>query len=184
MRNCERCEKELATWRSSRARFCSARCRVANHRARRRIPADLTRRDCWVRRDLHKRPLTLSGHLASVSASDTWATYRDARKSTAGAGLGFVLDGSGIGVIDLDNCIHEGRVAPWAQQILDANPGTFTETSLSGRGLHIWGYLDRAPGRRIRDGRKIEIYSTGRYIALGTPRRGTPRRLKHLALPI
>ena len=62
---------------------------------------------------------------------------------------------------------------PWAQQIIDANAGTFMETSLSGTGIHIWGLLDSRPGRVIRDGRNIEIYTAGRYMALGTPLPGS-----------
>ncbi|MNW35812.1 hypothetical protein D3C74_128140 [compost metagenome] len=185
MRKCEHCDKDLASWRSRRARFCSVRCRVSRHRANRQLPKDLTSRNCWVRRDAKKRPLMASGKLASVSVSNGWTTYQNAKASTAGVGMGFVLDGSGIGVIDLDHAFDAaGKLHPWAAEVLDQNPGTFTEISQSGNGIHIWGYMAPRRGQRLRDGRNIEIYSMGRYMALGTPRRGTANTLKPLVIPI
>ena len=82
--------------------------------------------------------------------------------------------------MDLDDAIVDGVVLPWAQEIIDANQGTFIEVSQSGKGIHIWGYLEERPGRVIRDGRNIEIYSAGRYIALGTPLPGSSMELKLL----
>ncbi|UUX60160.1 hypothetical protein [Glutamicibacter halophytocola] len=132
-----------------------------------------------------KRPLTTSGNLASVNASEGWTTYSDAKSSAAGVGMGFVLDGSGIGVIDLDHAFDSaGTLHPWAAEVLDANPGTFTELSQSGNGIHIWGHMAPRRGQRLRDGRNIEIYSMGRYMALGTPRRGTANTLKPLVVPL
>ncbi len=46
-----------------------------------------------------------------------------------------------------------------------ANPEAWVERSHSGRGLHVWGLLDEGPGRTTKE---IEVYSRGRYIALGT----------------
>ena len=88
-----------------------------------------------------------------------------------------MLTGDGIGCIDLDLCVSSGVIAFWAQEFLDANPDTFVELSPSGTGLHFWGLLDSAPGRRVRDGRNIEDFGQGRYIALGTQLPGSPFRL-------
>lgn len=184
MRKCEHCEKRLPVWRRRTARFCSTRCRVADHRAVRKVPADLRSRDNWIRHDDRKRPLDLCGNFAKVNQSHAWVSHTEASCSTVGAGLGFVLDGSGIGVIDLDDAIVDGHLLPWAAEVVAANRGTFVELSRSGRGLHIWGYLDEAPGRRLRDGRNIEIYSTGRFIAMGKAIRGSGSKLKPLNIPI
>lgn len=168
MKRCEHCEIELYSFRSSRARFCSTRCRVASHRAQRPLPAELTSKSNWIRHDERKRPLTTAGRAASTATSNTWTTYANAAASTVGTGMGFVLDGTGIGCIDLDDAFQtDGQLYPWAAQILADNRGTFVETSLSGNGIHIWGYMAPTRGRRIRDGRNIEVYSMGRYIALG-----------------
>ncbi|WP_348770206.1 hypothetical protein [Arthrobacter sp. E3] len=88
-----------------------------------------------------------------------------------------MLNGDGIGVLDLDHAIVDGVILPWAAEVLAANPGTFTEVSQSGEGLHIWGLLVAGKGRKIRDGRNIEIYTTGRYVALGTALTGTTTKL-------
>jgi len=97
-------------------------------------------------------------------------------------GIGFVLNGDGIGVIDLDHCVDDGVIAPWAQTIVDANVGTFMEISTSGTGIHIWGLLGSRPGRVIRDGRNIEVYTTERYMALGTPFHNTGTNLLPLII--
>lgn len=127
-------------------------------------------------------PMAVNARVASVSDPATWSSYSEAKGSRVGVGMGFVLNGDGIGCLDLDHCISDGRMEPWAQDIIDANAGTFMEISASGSGVHIWGLLDDAPGRRIRDGRNIEIYSTGRYIALGEPMPGTSLHMKPLVI--
>lgn len=144
--------------------------------------ADLDRWVRWMWDGPKKRPLTVGGVPASVTTPGHWTSLAKARASRQGVGLGFVLAGDGIGCVDLDDCIAGGVVAAWAQEILDANPSTFTELSVSGTGIHIWGMLAAGPGCRIRDGRNIEFYSTGRYIALGSRFRGSPLRLEPLII--
>lgn len=143
---------------------------------------ELTSRARWVRHDRKGRPFGVTGRVIDVTMPESWASYSDAKSSDVGAGMGFVLNGDGIGCVDLDDCMLNGRVEPWAQEIIDANPSTFTERSRNGNGIHVWGLLESAPGRRIRDGRNIEIYSRDRYIALGTPLAGTPLRLEPLII--
>lgn len=150
----------------------------------------MTSRDRFVRWKLVQRrskdtkvPITVAGRAASSTNSATWSTFNAAAASDAGRGLGFVL-GDGIGCIDLDHCIADGVVADWAQEVLAANPCTFVEVSQSGTGLHVFGFLEEGPGRKIRDGRDIEIYSVGRYIALTGERFGSaPSKLEPLVLP-
>ena len=178
-------------------RFCSSSCRVAAHRARRAvvaeaeevlrsaadpIPAELRERARWVRLDLvrgRKLPLVArSGRAASSTDPSTWTTIDVAQASTVGRGLGYVL-GDGIGCLDLDNCIAEdGTLSDLAEEALRLNPSAWVETSQSGRGLHIWGLRAEGPGRRTRE---IEVYSVGRYIALGETFR--PGGLAPLVVP-
>ena len=167
----------------SDARYCSPACRQKAYRARRGgIPASMRDRARWVRHDARKRPLTATGRPASVTDPGTWSSYAEVSRSKHGTGVGVVL-GDGLGCIDLDHCISDGVIAPWAQAVLDANPDTFTEISQSGAGIHLWGSLPEGKGRVIRDGRNIEIYSAGRFIALGTPMRGTSTALRPLVIP-
>lgn len=167
-------------------RFCSTRCRVAAHRARRSraLPAELTGRRRWVRRDERKAPRTTAGAFASVTAPATWTTYTEARTSKAGVGLGYVLaEGDGIVCIDLDHCLADGELTPWARAILDRCPATYTEISPGGDGLHVWGLGELERGRRLRrGGESVEVYGQGRYVAM-TGRRfeGSPAALADLS---
>lgn len=183
-RTCSHCLAPLG-FKNSHAEFCSTRCRVAAYRARKAVavPARMREAGRWVRVAPDKRPLTIGGAQASVSDAATWSSHELARASRQGRGMGFVLNGDGIGCLDLDHCVEGGEVAGWAQEILDANPNTFTELSMSGTGLHVWGLLEASPGRRIRDGRSLEVYSRGRYVALGSRFRGSPLTLEPLVIP-
>lgn len=186
-RTCSHCPAPLG-FKNAHAEFCSTRCRVAAHRARKSVavPTAMAGANRWVRwmwDGPKKRPMAAGGFPASVTNPDHWTSLPAARASRQGVGLGFILAGDGIGCIDLDDCIVDGVIASWAQEFLDANPDTFTEVSVSGKGIHLWGLLDSGPGSRIRDGRNVEVYSTGRYIALGTRFRGSPLRLEPLIIP-
>ncbi|MFF7171105.1 bifunctional DNA primase/polymerase [Streptomyces pseudovenezuelae] len=179
-RNCEHCEAPMPITARSHARFCRPACRAAAHRAARTIPAELTSRPRWVRRTSRKVPVAVDGTVASSTDPATWSRYRNAAASDAGVGLGFVLDGDGIVCLDLDHCVDtEGAVAGWAQGVLDAAGDTWVEISASGDGLHVWGHGVLPHGRRITvGGGSVELYGTGRYIAVtGRTFGGTPRSL-------
>lgn len=179
MRTCEHCRGPLAITARSHARTCSPRCRKALSRATkaRTIPDELTTRDRWVRRAADKRPLTVAGMAASSTDARTWGSYEDAAASSVGVGLGFVLsDVDDVVCVDLDHCLNPltGRLAPWAAAVVRDAGATYVEVSPSGDGVHIWGRADVRQGRRIRrpDGTAVEIYGTGRYIAMTGRRHG------------
>lgn len=179
-RKCERCTEHLGARHSHRARYCSTRCRVAAHRAAKNdaTPHELTTRDRWVRRAADKRPLTIGDMPASSTDPRTWSTHKDAAVSTVGVGLGFVLsDEDDIVCLDLDHCMNPltGQLAPWAAAIVRDAGATYVEVSPSGDGLHIWGLADVRQGRKLRrpDGTAVEIYGTGRYIAMTGRRHGS-----------
>jgi primase-polymerase (primpol)-like protein len=179
-RLCAHCGGDMPITARADARTCSGRCRVALHRAEKKrvIPLELTSRDRWVRRAGDKRPLTTTGRAASSTDPRTWSTYKNATESVAGVGLGFVLsDVDDVVCVDLDHCLNPltGRVAPWAAAILRDAGATYVEVSPSGDGLHIWGRAHVRQGRRIRrpDGTAVEIYGTGRYIAMTGRRHGS-----------
>ncbi|BDH04892.1 DNA primase [Streptomyces seoulensis] len=178
----EPCRRPLPITARRDARYCSGRCRTAACRARRTIPAELTSRPRWVRHTTRKVPLTVHGAAASSTDRSTWSPYAHAAASTAGAGLGFVLDGDGVVCLDLDHALADGELLPWAQPIVDAAAGTWVEVSQSGTGLHIWGRGSLAQGRRIPVGSgSVELYGIGRYIAVtGRSWGGTPSRLGDL----
>lgn len=163
-RTCEYCGVSINLLRAG-AKFCSAKHRVYASR-RPTIPAEMTSKDRWVRRNKRKMPLTVDGRDASSTNPATWSSHSQAKASDVGSGIGFVL-GEGIGCVDLDHCFDGAGLAAWAQEIVDQAPATYMEVSQSGEGLHIFGLLPEAPGRNIRrDGRNVEFYSRDRYIAV------------------
>ncbi|MFD3517720.1 bifunctional DNA primase/polymerase [Streptomyces sp. NPDC058657] len=179
---CAHCEQPLRITARRHAIYCTPRCRAAAHRARRTVPAELTRRPRWIRHSARKVPLTVGGSVASSTDPSTWSRHADAAASAAGAGLGFVLNGDGVVCLDLDHCIApDGGLAAWAQNIFDAAAdSTWVEVSRSGTGLHIWGLGALPHGRRITldGGGSVELYADGRYIAVtGATFGGTPQRL-------
>lgn len=173
MLTCERCGDSMSLPPRGRTpRYCSTKCRVAAHRAR-QLPQELTSRQRWARfantprpgGKPTRRPVMENGRSASSTNPHTWTTYAAVKASKAGHGVGFML-GDGIGAIDLDRCIVDGRLEAWAQRIVDMCPPTFIEVSPSGTGLHIFGHLAAGPGRGQRAGARIEIYSRARFMTV------------------
>ncbi|MFC6885304.1 MULTISPECIES: bifunctional DNA primase/polymerase [Actinomadura] len=169
-RTCEHCGEGLALLARADARYCSTRCRMAAHRARRhQVPAELRTARRWVRRSASKVPLTCAGEAASSTDPGTWDSYDAVRRSTAGAGIGCVLrPDDDVVCIDLDHALDaDGAPLPWAAAILARIPRTWVEVSPSGDGLHIWGRADVAGGRKLpRPGGGVEVYGSGRYITV------------------
>lgn len=150
--------------RGRKPRFCSTRCRVAAHR-RKTIPQELLDLARWIRHEA-KRPIQANGRAASSTDPRTWTDYSTAKVSTAGDGLGFVLNGDGITCLDLDYCLN-GELSPVAKSILEAIPSAYVEVSPSGRGLHVWVRSNLEKGYRFTiDGQNVEIYPNGRYITI------------------
>ncbi|MEW2257245.1 DNA primase [Streptomyces sp. NPDC047869] len=156
---------------------------MASHRAAKAdaIPSELRTRDRWVRHSATKVPLTTAGTAASSTDPRTWTSYREAAASTAGVGVGFVLDGDGVACLDLDHALNtDGTPKPWAADILRRAGATYVEVSRSGSGLHVFGYAEVRQGRRIRreGGYCVEAYGAGRFIAVtGRRFRGAPSTL-------
>ncbi|MFD2298386.1 AAA family ATPase [Paracidovorax citrulli] len=79
----------------------------------------------------------------STANPDRWFTFRAAvstyeREAPSFAGVGYVMTRPhGIVGVDLDDCVHDGHVADWAQEIVDAL-ASYTEVSPSGKGLRIF----------------------------------------------
>lgn len=165
MRTCKTCDKSIVAL-NAQARYCSTRCRVKACRNKGQIPTELTARPRWVRYMPDKRPVTISGNSASSTNPQTWATWDAVKNSNIGVGPGYVL-GDGIGCIDLDYCLIDGKPTAATQAILDRYPGNYIETSPSGNGLHIWGLMAEQPGtKKVINGVHIETYSRGRYITI------------------
>ncbi len=176
MRTCAHCGINIEGKRAN-ARYCSTSCRVMGNR-RPPLPQAMTRQDRWVlwkpfkrRGTWSKLPIQLDGAPASSTDPGTWVAFAQVRGELR---KGFVL-GGGIGCIDLDECITDGVIAPWAQKVIAEHVASavWIEVSPSGNGVHIFTPMGPGSGRVIRDGeRKIEIYppDSGRFICVtGVP---------------
>lgn len=113
-----------------------------------------------------KVPVQINGAVASSTDPSTWTRYGSVAFL---ARRGWVL-GDGIGCIDLDKCLFGGVLEPWAREIVDKyrERAILIEVSPSGEGVHIFAPMERGAGRKIRDGRNIEIYppDSGRYMCI------------------
>jgi len=182
MRACEWCGGALSPLRNAHVRWCSGRCAVAAHRAGPAIPAALLKRDRWIRYTEAKVPLQVDGRPASSTDPGTWASWAEATASSVGVGVGFVLNGDGLVCMDLDHALEGGVLLPWAADVLEGVPATWTEISPSGTGLHVWGWGEVDRGRRFPvAGGTVELYGTARYMTVtGRLFPGSGRRLARL----
>ena len=115
------------------------------------------------------------GKWAKTNDPDTWVDFGTAIKYAEEndcAGLSFALDGKcGITCIDLDKSISkDGKLTESAEKLTQELAETYTETSVSGNGIHIFvaddilrkTYKNRAD---LPDG-EIEVYDSGRFISM------------------
>ncbi|QIO64725.1 hypothetical protein [Rhizobium leguminosarum] len=111
----------------------------------------------WHRDDVRgKVPINVAtGRPHNAGDPAIWMPYVDAMRAEA-SGVGFVLTGDGICVIDFDiyklgadeeNGDRELGANLW-QQVLKHKP-SYTEQSPSGEGSHVVGYIDEATRARI-----------------------------------
>jgi hypothetical protein len=109
---------------------------------------------------------------ASPTAPETWSTFGEAVKSApANGGIGFVLKGSGIGALDMDDCRdpNTGALDPWAKQIVEQAKHTYVEVTPSQHGLRILGTV---AGSAVHTSiamptGKVEVYrDASRYITV------------------
>jgi hypothetical protein len=107
------------------------------------------------------------------------------------AGVGYLMTGAhGVTGVDLDNCVKDGQIAPWATEII-AKLDSYTEISPSGTGLHVMllGDLDADWSAKLGDGPHtskspgIDVYGGGaRFLTItGARVPGSPPDLRRPA---
>jgi hypothetical protein len=158
------------------------------------IPTDLKALRRWApwkaiwneeRGKWDKVPYRPEGYGLSSMQPDRWVSFEEAvRAFDTGAGkysgVGLVLTGmTDVVGIDLDRCISDGQIAPWAQEIIDS-VDSYTELSPSGTGLRILArgsipedVQDNTVGIEVYNGHKGRFLTvTGdvlRDLPVGTP---------------
>jgi hypothetical protein len=109
-----------------------------------------------------------TGNNASVSNSDTWATFQQALEfyeNNEADGIGFVLtQDDPFVVVDLDDCrcLENNQLTEDAWNYLEAQH-SYAEASPSGVGLHVW--VQGNVPRNIRRG-GAEIYTDKRFMTV------------------
>jgi putative DNA primase/helicase len=110
---------------------------------------------------------------ASPTDRATWGTLASALSAVATGnyqGIGFMLSRSSFSGIDLDHCIREGSMQPWAQEIIETLD-TYTEYSPSWNkaagtgGVHL--LVEGKPPGNKKAG-NIEVYGEKHYLTITT----------------
>ena len=101
---------------------------------------------------------------ASVNDPSTFRPFQVAATATGYDGIGIRVCGKIVG-IDLDHCIVDGKLLPWAQEIVDQFHTTYIEISPSGTGIRIFcllsdGFSYDTQTYYIKNG-NIEVYIPG-----------------------
>jgi hypothetical protein len=151
------------------------------------ISSQLAERNQWVLwreeqrdDDSTKMPYQSNGNPASTTDPDHWMSPDEAEEAFAqgdfsGAGYVFSPDDPFVG-IDLDHCIEDGDLKPWAQEIVD-RLDSYTEKSPSGDGVHIIVKGELPSGGNRRE--NVEMYDAKRYFTVtGKHVEGTPEEAK------
>jgi primase-polymerase (primpol)-like protein len=84
-------------------------------------------------------------HNARSNDPTTWGSYTDAVAAVEAGkadGIGYMLKESNIGAIDLDHCIDQDRLEPWAERLCGEANGAYQEITVSGCGLRIIGTVN------------------------------------------
>ena len=110
-----------------------------------------------------KVPYQVSGKKAKSNDPSTWCKFNTALTAYQDVGgydgICFMMpvEPSDIIFIDVDHCIKDGVIEPWALEIIKRFD-SYTERSQSGAGLHIL-IIAKKPIRRCRKARSaFEIY--------------------------
>jgi hypothetical protein len=149
------------------------------------VPEELKQGKAWVLWNAEKRgqsskttkvPYQANMRKASSTDESTWECLDNILPvHEKFSGIGRVITKGFLGV-DIDGCVEDsyGNLAPWAEEIMNVLPKTYTEISPSGLGVKLWFFFaDEFPStcKNKRGGfgnnGAIECYpSNGRYFTL------------------
>ncbi len=129
-----------------------------------------------------KVPYQPNGRKALINAPRTWSSFDHCLQALAGyAGVFTALNGDGLCGVDIDGCVENVRILPWARAIVDAI-ASYTEYSPSGTGIRIFAFgafPDNGRKRKLESG-DLELYQARRFLSLTGHRvGGTPPIVEH-----
>lgn len=154
---------------------------VTESALRKNVPKEMLKRPNWVvvrtRKNFKSGRLDKflinpqTGNFAESDNPETWADFDTAckfAKENGGTTLAYALDGKdNIACIDIDHCINEnGEYSVVAKDALARCGQTYTETSVSGTGVHIFGKTNGADLRTFSKDGDMEYYRKAHFIAM------------------
>ena len=113
----------------------------------------------------------VTGKFAESDNPETWADFDTACKyarENGGVALAYALDGKdGIACIDLDHCVGEdGKRSALAEEVLAKCGKTYIESSVSGKGIHVFGKTKGMDLRSFSKDGDMEFYQNSHFIAM------------------
>ena len=144
----------------------------------------------WNGKKWTRRPIQILGYGASTTNPKHWSSFEDVKQAYECAvargcielrekekpiqqahvgGVGFVFDGipdtNGLvfAGVDFDKVISGGKITPLAAERI-RRLGSYTELSVSGRGLHVIVKARPLESGITHDG--VEMYTSGRYFTM------------------
>ena len=148
---------------------------------RERLPDEMKNKPNWVvvRTRENKETGRLDKFLIDVHTDkfaesdnpETWADFDTAckyAKEHGGVALAYALDGTdGIACIDLDHYVgKDGKRSALADEVLSKCGKTYTEHSVSGRGIHVFGRTKGADLRSFSKEGDMEYYQDRHFITM------------------
>ncbi len=136
------------------------------------IPLELRCRPHWACWHTKKIACQAKAGLprALVNQHEDWVRFEVAKSAYErfGAwGVGTLLTGDGLVVVDIDKCVHGGVVDPQAKEVLTMLNVRYAEYSPSGSGLHGWGLLNGTYSTRpVLAGLEVELYTQKRFMTV------------------
>lgn len=154
---------------------------MTENKLRRNVPREMLERPNWVAvrtwtdketNKLEKRLIDCkTGEYAESDNPATWSGFENACKFAKENGcttLAYALDGKdNIACIDLDGCFEKnGDMSDLAAEAFQLGNGTYTEKSVSGRGVHIFGKTNGMDLRTFSKDGDLEFYQKTHFIAM------------------
>ena len=148
---------------------------------RERLPDEMKNKPSWVvvRTRENKETGRLDKYLIDVHTGkfaesdnpETWTDFDTAckyAKEHGGVALAYALDGTdGIACIDLDHCIGEdGKRSAFADEVLAKCGKTYSEQSVSGKGIHVFGRTKGTDLRSFSKDGDMEYYQDRHFITM------------------
>lgn len=160
------------------------------------VPEEMKNRPNWVAvRTYEKDNGKLGKWLLNVKTGkhaesdnpETWTDFETAcawARDNGCVTLAYAIDGKdGIACIDIDHCIGEdGKLTETAAKIMDMTKGTYSEKSVSGNGLHVWGKTKGSDLRSFSKDNEVEYYQKTHFITM-TGNEATTSELKSFDSP-